>query len=107
VGERPKDAAVAALAEAGVAVAVVNSVADITQDLHVKARQNLVTVTDAAGEQVLMQNVIPRLSNFPGAIRWTGEPLGASTQKVLARCGYSDAEIDDLAAKSVVKCSAG
>ena len=51
-----------------------------------------------------MQNVLYRLSDTPGRIRWTGRPHGADTARsVLAELlGLSDDEIDGLAADGIV-----
>jgi crotonobetainyl-CoA:carnitine CoA-transferase CaiB-like acyl-CoA transferase len=43
-----------------------------------------------------MTSPVVRLSDTPGAIRFTGRPLGADTREVLAELGRSDAEIARL-----------
>jgi crotonobetainyl-CoA:carnitine CoA-transferase CaiB-like acyl-CoA transferase len=50
-----------------------------------------------------MQNVLYRLSDTPGRIRWTGRPHGADTREVLTELlGLSDDEIVGLAADGIV-----
>ena len=49
-----------------------------------------------------MQNVLFRMSESPGAIRWAGRPHGHDTDAVLHDIGYSDAEIADLRERGVV-----
>ena len=43
-----------------------------------------------------MQNVLFRLSETPGAIRWAGRPHDADTDAVLSELGLSGAEITAL-----------
>lgn len=53
-------------------IAPVNSIAQILQDPHYKARASFVEVPDEDLGHVVMQNVVPRLSLTPGAIRHSG-----------------------------------
>lgn len=43
-----------------------------------------------------MQNVLFRLSETPGSIRWAGRPHGADTDAVLTELGLSRADIAAL-----------
>jgi crotonobetainyl-CoA:carnitine CoA-transferase CaiB-like acyl-CoA transferase len=49
-----------------------------------------------------MQNVLFRLSETPGGIRWAGRPHGADTAEVLAELGLSPAEIGALRSQGAV-----
>jgi crotonobetainyl-CoA:carnitine CoA-transferase CaiB-like acyl-CoA transferase len=49
-----------------------------------------------------MQNVLFRMSQTPGAIRWAGRAHGADTDTVLAELGCGPDEIAALRAKGVV-----
>ena len=52
---------------------------------------------------VRMQNVLYRLSDTPGRIRWPGAELGSSNMAILRdELGYSEEQIADLIAKGVV-----
>lgn len=95
-----------ALTKAGVPHSVINSAVDIIRDPHVAARENLTTVTDFEGNTLPMQGVLPRLHERPGSIRWSGEPLGASTRQVLGEVlGMTSDHIDGLMAAGVVSAS--
>jgi crotonobetainyl-CoA:carnitine CoA-transferase CaiB-like acyl-CoA transferase len=95
------------LTEADVPHSVINSAADILADPHVAARGNLVTVDDFQGNPLPMQGVVPRLHHRPGSVRWSGEPLGASTRQVLSELlGMSAEDIDKLVAAGVAGASA-
>jgi crotonobetainyl-CoA:carnitine CoA-transferase CaiB-like acyl-CoA transferase len=94
---------VRSLSAVGVPASAVNSVADLAEDEHVAQRQNLVDVKDAEGSFVTMQNVLPRFERRPGAIRWPGQPLGASNAYVFGEIlGLSQAEIEDMRMRGAI-----
>jgi succinyl-CoA--D-citramalate CoA-transferase len=46
---------------------------------------------------------VPRLSETPGQIEWTGRELGADTDAVLERAlGYSRARLDQLRSRGII-----
>jgi formyl-CoA transferase len=50
-----------------------------------------------------MQNVFPKLSRTPGAVRWPGPALGQHTDEVLAaRVGLSAGRIAELRGAGVI-----
>jgi crotonobetainyl-CoA:carnitine CoA-transferase CaiB-like acyl-CoA transferase len=49
-----------------------------------------------------MQNVLFRMSDTPGGIRHTGQPLGAETDAVLGELGLDSAAIAALRERGVV-----
>lgn len=50
-----------------------------------------------------MQNLMFRLSETPGSIRWTGLVHGASNEEVCSgRLGLPATEIDELRAKGII-----
>jgi crotonobetainyl-CoA:carnitine CoA-transferase CaiB-like acyl-CoA transferase len=81
IGERTTGDAVQAFLDADAAVAPVLKMTDVIADPHVLDRGILL---DVDGDGVLQQAPVARLSETPGRIRWTGRPLGADTQTVLA-----------------------
>jgi crotonobetainyl-CoA:carnitine CoA-transferase CaiB-like acyl-CoA transferase len=66
---------------AGLPFSPVNSVADLVDDPHVKARESIIPVRTHAGDDVLMQAPYPKVGPDVG-VRWAGEPLGASNELV-------------------------
>ena len=55
---------------------------DMLSDEQYAARQNIVTVEDPEIGPFPMQNVVPRLSETPGEVRWTGPKLGQHNDEV-------------------------
>jgi len=80
----------------------VQTIADIEQDPHWRARQLLVDVPGDAGS-TRMHTVIPRLSATPGTVGWPGGDLGAHNAEVYGRdLGLSGAELERLANEGVI-----
>ncbi len=103
VAERSREEVLQAFAEAGAAVAPVYDARDVVNDPHVRETQMLTTVADDDLGPLLMHNVMWRMSATPGRIRFTGRPLGADTEAILAgELGYAPAEVARLRGEGVV-----
>ncbi|MBW3602948.1 MAG: CoA transferase [Actinobacteria bacterium] len=83
IAERTRDEVVEAFTEANAAVAPVYDVAELMEDPQVQARDMITTVHDDDLGPVRMQNVLYRMSDTPGGIRFTGRRLGADTGAIL------------------------
>ena len=79
------------------AVAPCNSIAEIFEDAHFQARENIVAIEDAElGGPIRMQNVAGKFSRTPGGIRRAGPPLGAHNRAILVeRLGFDEAELEN------------
>jgi formyl-CoA transferase len=76
---------------------------DMLEDPQFAARETIVTVDHPVFEKVKMQNVFPKLSRTPGAVRWPGPALGQHTDEVLsARAGLSAARLAELRGAGVI-----
>ena len=84
------------LKEASVPAGRIYTIEDIAQDPHYRARGVIETVTSAAGLEVEMPGVIPKLSKTPGAIRHRAPTLGEHTQATLLEHGFSEEQIQIL-----------
>jgi succinyl-CoA--D-citramalate CoA-transferase len=50
-----------------------------------------------------MQNVVPRLSETPGGVRWTGPKLGQHNQEIYTQVlGMSEEDLDALRERGIV-----
>ncbi|OWY80111.1 MULTISPECIES: CaiB/BaiF CoA-transferase family protein [Rhodococcus] len=102
IADRTRDEVVVAFEEAGAAVAPVYRPSDLLTDPQVVATDMVTTVDDDDLGPVRMQNVMWRMGRSPGAIRHTGRPAGADTDRVLSHLGRSPEDIDELRARGVI-----
>ncbi len=97
IGEHDSEEVLRRFNDAGAAVAPVYDVADVFEDPHFVARENVVAVPDPKLGEVRMQNAVPKMSRTPGKIRHTGPRLGEHTEQVLQEwLGLSGEELDAL-----------
>mgnify|MGYP002639963077 CR=1 FL=1 len=87
------DDALNLMREAGATVGPVYSSADAAVDPHFIDRGVIVEVDDPELGAFPMHNIVPRLSQTPGAFRRAAPELGADTASILSEAGLSDAEI--------------
>ncbi|MGW7332939.1 CaiB/BaiF CoA transferase family protein [Streptomyces sp. NPDC054840] len=96
IAGRKAEEVVEAFETAEAAVAQVYDVRDVMADPQFAALDTITEVQDPELGPLRMQNVLFRLSETPGGIRWAGRPHGADTEGVLAELGLTDAEITAL-----------
>lgn len=101
---KPAKELVEELAEVAVPAGPAYRAKEMLEDRHFQARESVTRVEDATlGRPIAMQNVFPRLSASPGAIRHTGPALGQHTKQVLAEwLGYDDDDIARLKTDGVI-----
>ena len=83
-----------------------NPVYEIDQlldDPHVHERGVIVEAPDEEAGSVLMHNVIPRLSETPGRLRFPAPSLGQHTHEILTEIGCDAGRIAALAADGIIK----
>jgi crotonobetainyl-CoA:carnitine CoA-transferase CaiB-like acyl-CoA transferase len=79
------------------------SIAEIADDPHYAARQDIVTVDDPTVGPVRMQGVYPRLSATPGRIERGAPKLGEHNEEIYGKLlGFSASEIAELRAKAII-----
>lgn len=103
IAERTREQVVAAFTEAGAAVAPVYSARDLVEDEHVRATGMLTPVEDPDLGEVLQHNVMWRMSETPGRIRFPGRPIGADTDDILSSLGLTAEEITKLRDQEVIR----
>ncbi|WP_259401593.1 CaiB/BaiF CoA-transferase family protein [Microbispora sp. H13382] len=84
------------------AVAPIYDIRDVFEDPQYRALDTITTVQDPDLGPVRMQNVLFRLSETPGSIRWTGRARGADNTDVWGGLGVSADELTALRDKGVV-----
>ena len=91
------------LDEHGVPCGLIYTAADMLGDEHFAARQAIVEVPHPEFGVLRMQNVAPRLSETPGAVRHAGPALGEHNEEVLGGLlGLSDETRADYRARGIV-----
>ncbi|HLS76947.1 MAG TPA: CoA transferase [Nocardia sp.] len=103
IAERETDEVVREFEKAEAAVAPIYTAADIMADPHFRALGTIAEIPDDELGVIRMQNLLFRLSDTPGEIRWAGPPLGAHTAEVLGGYGVDEAELDRLRDQGVVR----
>jgi crotonobetainyl-CoA:carnitine CoA-transferase CaiB-like acyl-CoA transferase len=73
---------VTAFEDAGAALAPIYDVEQLVNDPHVQARETITTVRDEDLGELKMQNLMFRLGDTPGAIRFPGRKLGQDSDEV-------------------------
>ncbi|AQU69195.1 CaiB/BaiF CoA transferase family protein [Streptomyces niveus] len=99
---RSRDDAIAAFEKAEAAIAPVHDIRDVMSDPQYRALGTVTEVPDPELGPIRMQNVLFRLSETPGSIRWAGRPHGADTEAVLTELGLSAPEIAVLREEGVL-----
>jgi len=81
----------------------INTIADIFEDPQFAARQNLVEVFDPREGRVVVPNVLPKLSETPGELKWLGPDLGQHNDEIYrGRLGLSAEEIERLKGEGII-----
>ncbi|WP_055601541.1 CaiB/BaiF CoA transferase family protein, partial [Streptomyces aureus] len=102
IARHTRDEAMAAFEKAEAAIAPVYDIRDVVADPQYQALGTVTEVQDPELGPIKMQNVLFRLSETPGAIRWPGRPHGADTTAVLSELGLTPAEIGSLREQGAV-----
>lgn len=102
IAARDFDDVMAAFEEAGAAIAPIYDMEQLVNDPHVIDRDTITTVDDDDLGKLKMQNLMFRLTDTPGAIRWPGRRLGQDNAEVYAELGIDEQELAGLRDKGVV-----
>ena len=103
IGARPMEEVSAAFQAAGAALAPVYDVEQLLNDPHVQDRDMITTIEDEDLGPLKMQNLIFRMGNTPGSIRYGGRGLGQDTGTVLDELlGISGEKLDELRDNGVI-----
>ena len=102
IAARPMHDVLAAFEEAEAAIGPVYDVRGVLDDPQYEAIGTIATVDDNELGPIKMQNVLFRMSETPGGIRWAGRPHGHDTDAVLADLGYGADEIAGLHERGAV-----
>jgi formyl-CoA transferase len=77
--------------------------ADMLDDPHFAARETIVSVPHRRFDDLRMQNVAPRLSDTPGAVRWAGPELGEHNDEIYSELlGLDEATLTALRTDEII-----
>ena len=99
---RAREDALRLMRDANVTVGPVYSIADAMLDPHFREREIIVAVEDGELGRVPMHNIVPRLSETPGAWRRSAPLLGEQTDAILAEVGFTPEMIARLRKQGAV-----
>ncbi|MCY1495845.1 Succinyl-CoA--L-malate CoA-transferase beta subunit [compost metagenome] len=86
----------ALLSRAEVPASRIYSIEDMFADPQFLARDMFLSARLPDGKPFRMPGIVPKLSDTPGEVAWTGPALGEHNREVLAALGYSDEQIAAL-----------
>lgn len=76
---------------------------DIFKNEHYRARQMIVEREDPLFGPVAMANVVPKMSETPGSVRWAGKKTGHDTKDVLRdMLGLDEQTLSDLFKREII-----
>lgn len=96
IAERSLESVLEEFDQVGAAVAPIYSAKDLVEDKHVRETEMLIKVDDDELGSTLQHNIMWKLSESPGSIRFAGRRLGADTDQIMRDIGYGAAEVEDL-----------
>lgn len=102
IAVRSSEEVIAAFEDAQAAIAPVYDVRGVISDPQYRALGTIHSIVDDELGEIKMQNVLFRLSETPGEIRWPGRAHGRDTDEVLAEVGVTQHQLEQLRARGVV-----
>lgn len=81
----------------GVPISPINSIKDIFEDEHYKARENIIEVEHPRLGKLKMPGVVPKFSQTPGSVRNIGPDLGEHSNEILKKVlNFNEEDIQKL-----------
>ncbi|MDE0120382.1 MAG: CoA transferase [bacterium] len=103
IAQRDLEEVMEAFTAAQAAVAPIYDISQIMADPQYQALDSITEVEDPELGSIKMQNVLFRMSETPGKVRWSGRPRGADNRRIYCEeLGVSEEELADLEKKGVV-----
>lgn len=87
----------------GVPAGGIYSAEDIADDIHYQMRDMILKVTDKNLGELHMPGIVPKLSETPGEVEWTGPELGEHNEEVYKDIlGYDESQFADLKERGII-----
>ncbi len=101
--ERTTEEVIEVMREASVPAGKLFTAEDMLSDEHYVARENVIEVEDPDIGPFPMQNVVPRLTDTPGMVRWTGPKLGQHNDEIYGKVlGLGEEEREGLRERGII-----
>ncbi len=104
--QRTRDEWFDLLRTAGCQAAPAYDLDEALSDPHARARGSIVDVEDPRAGRVTQVGPLIKLSETPGAIRWTARPPGADSREVLAEFGLNESQIEAALSETAAQADA-
>jgi crotonobetainyl-CoA:carnitine CoA-transferase CaiB-like acyl-CoA transferase len=79
------------------------SIDEIFEDPQYQSRGNILRMQDGRVGELPIPNLVPRLSDTPGSVKWLGPKLGEHNDEVFkGMLGLTDSDIERLASEGVI-----
>ncbi|WP_068829291.1 CaiB/BaiF CoA transferase family protein [Pseudomonas sp. BMS12] len=101
-GSLPLTEVEAVLVRAEVPASRIYSAEDMLGDPQFLAREMFLSAKLPDGKPFRMPGIVPKLSETPGSVEWTGPQLGEHNAQVLGELGYSAERIAELQARGAI-----
>jgi crotonobetainyl-CoA:carnitine CoA-transferase CaiB-like acyl-CoA transferase len=102
-GQRTAEEVLEVMKEGGVPAGKLFTAEDMLSDEQYAARGNVVEVEDPDIGPFPMQNVVPRLSETPGEVRWTGPKLGQHNDEIYGEVlGMGQEDLADMRERGII-----
>lgn len=103
IAQRDLEEVMETFTAAQAAVAPIYDISQIMEDPQYQALGSIVEVEDPELGSIKMQNMLFRMSETPGRVRWSGRPRGADNRQIYCEeLGLTEEELAELAEKGVV-----
>ena len=102
IAQREMETVMREFEAAGAAVAPIYDIAQVVADRQFQALGTFIKLPDEDLGSVLLQNVIARLSETPGEVRWPGRRTGQDNELVFGELGHGPEELARLRAEGVI-----
>lgn len=102
IGKHPREVLLKKLDDHGVPISPVLSIADIFENEHYQARENIVEVKHPRLGKIKVPGIVPKFEKTPGSIRSVAPDLGENNEEILQSLGYSHEEIKALKQNEVI-----
>jgi crotonobetainyl-CoA:carnitine CoA-transferase CaiB-like acyl-CoA transferase len=102
IAARPLAEVMDAFERAEAAIAPIYDIRDVMQDPQFRALDAICAVEDEDLGTIRMQNVMFRMSETPGRIRWAGRRIGRDNAEVYGELGLDASRLADLKRKGII-----